>query len=323
MTKYKKKILSGVIIGVVIYLGISVYLDFEKVGQSLARFNLLIIAPLLLLSLINYFFRFLKWDYYLKKLNVKLAKTDSFLVFIAGMVMSVSPGKSGEVLKSFLVKEINGTPVSRTAPVIFAERLTDFFALIILSVIGAFVFDYGKEISLATLIFFIFLIVIISQKRIFKSILEWLEKIKFIAKYASKIEELYLTSYELLRLGPLVGMILLSIVSWSFECYSFYVVIKSYGYEPGVFLGSFIYAFGTIVGALSFLPGGLGVTEGSFTLMLTGMISVNSADSLAITFIIRLATLWFAVFAGVIALSALQKKYYKINTEQAENSGGI
>ena len=61
--------------------------------------NLIGFLPLLLfLSLLNYFVRFLKWDYYLNILNVKVKKIDSFAVFMSGLIMSVTPGKMGEVL---------------------------------------------------------------------------------------------------------------------------------------------------------------------------------------------------------------------------------
>ena len=57
--------------------------------------------------------------------------------------MSVTPGKLGEILKSYLLKEENGTEVSKSMPIVFAERLTDFISIVLLSIIGAFVFNYG------------------------------------------------------------------------------------------------------------------------------------------------------------------------------------
>jgi len=55
------------------------------------------------------------------------------------------------------------------------------------------------------------------------------------------------------------------------------------------------------------LPGGLGLTEGS----MTGLLILNKIPkdiAVAITIIIRFATLWFAVAIGLISLYIFQKK---------------
>jgi len=60
----------------------------------------------------------------------------------------------------------------------------------------------------------------------------------------------------------------------------------------------------TIAGALSFLPGGLGVQEGGMVALLVQTAQgVGGATAAAATFITRLCTLWFAVAVGLVALS--------------------
>ena len=77
----------------------------------------------------------------------------------------------------------------------------------------------------------------------------------------------------------------------------------------------FVYAFSTIAGAITMLPAGLGVTEGSLTyLLITRGIAKDTA--VASTFIIRVVTLWFAIAVGIISLSFYQKKTGFINIEQ-------
>jgi uncharacterized protein (TIRG00374 family) len=83
---------------------------------------------------------------------------------------------------------------------------------------------------------------------------------------------------------------------------------------------SFAYSFATIVGAVSMLPGGLGVTEGSLSYL---VISQGFAKEIAFasTFIVRVVTLWFAVFIGVISVIIYQKKFGKIDFELSSISG--
>ena len=79
----------------------------------------------------------------------------------------------------------------------------------------------------------------------------------------------------------------------------------------GIFLGLavVIYAGTTIAGALSFLPGGLGVTEGAMTLALVeGAAHFDRASAVAATLLTRLATLWFAVVLGIGFLALARRR---------------
>lgn len=225
--------------------------------------------------------------------------------------MTVTPGKVGELLKAYLVKEVTKDPISKTAPVIFAERITDFLSLLLIAIVGAYAFDYGINIAIGISIFFIILIFIISNKRISLSILSLLERVSFLKKYLVNLHNAYESSYRLLKPLPLLSMTFVSLISWGFECLGYYFILLSFDIEFGIFWASFSYAFATIVGAISMLPGGLGVTEGSLTFLL---IRKGIANNVAVitTFIVRVVTLWFAVLVGIISISIYQKRFGKI-----------
>jgi uncharacterized membrane protein YbhN (UPF0104 family) len=61
----------------------------------------------------------------------------------------------------------------------------------------------------------------------------------------------------------------------------------------------FVYAFGTIIGSLTMLPGGVGVTDGSFVFLIVQK-GFSKDSAVASTFIIRAVTLWFAVGVGAL-----------------------
>ena len=61
---------------------------------------------------------------------------DSLLLFLSGFALTVTPGKVGEVLKSYLLRESFGQPIARTAPIVLAERLTDLIGLLLLTLLG-------------------------------------------------------------------------------------------------------------------------------------------------------------------------------------------
>jgi uncharacterized protein (TIRG00374 family) len=239
---------------------------------------------------------------------------------MSGLIMSVTPGKVGELLKSYLIKEISGEPISKTAPIVLVERITDFISVILLAIIGAFVFNYGIEIIIVCGIVFILLVVIISNKTISLKIIDSLEKIIFIKKYIEKVHIAYESSYQMLQPKPLFNMLLVSLFSWFFECFGFYLILINFGLDISIFWATFVYAFATIIGSISMLPGGLGVTDGSLTYLI---IQNGTAKEIAVaaTFIIRAVTLWFALIVGVVSVLLYKNRFGNLKLDQIKITG--
>lgn len=311
LEKIKNRIFISIAIAAIIYLAFMIYADYEKVLVSFRNFKWLLFPWLLLLSLGNYISRFFKWQYYLKIINVQLHKIDSLSIFLSGLIMSVTPGKFGELLKSYLVKQVYGTPISKTAPIVFAERATDFLSLTIMAIAGAYYFSYGKNVIIIISFLIIIGLIILTNRRLAEKLLEIFSKIKFLQKHISNIKQLYESSFQLLAFKPLILMTTLSVVSWGFECLGFYYILQNFSSSTTLLWSFFSYSFSTIVGAVSMLPGGLGVTEGSLTLMTVKM-GVPESDAFASTFIVRTVTLWFAVLVGAISVLIYQKRFGKI-----------
>jgi len=318
LSNLKKKILIVTAAAGLLYLGFIIYADYSHVADAFKKFNWIWLPLLLLLSLLNYLCRFFKWDYYLSILKVQIKKIDSFSIFMSALIMSVTPGKMGELLKSYLVKQITGTQISKTAPIIFAERITDFVSLIIIALIGAYIYNYGRSIVIAVGIFFLLILIIISNKGIALPLIKLLEKNNFLKKHLISIQNAYESSYQMLRPLPLLYMTILSFISWSFECLGYHLILINFNIDVGFLWASFSYAFATIVGAISMLPGGLGITEGSLTFLL---LEQNYPKDLAVasTFLVRVVTLWFAVLVGIISVTFYQNRFGKIKTETISN----
>ncbi len=314
LQKLKKNIIIIIAISGLLYLGLTIYGDYNLVILAFERFNWVYLPLLLSLTYLNFVTRFVKWHYYLNNINVQLSYKDSFAIFMSGLVMSISPGKMGELVKSYMIKQITGDPISKTAPVVLVERITDFISLILLAVIGAYVFDYGKVIVVGTGIFFILLVLLLSQRKLALSLIEFFGKLKFLHKYSDKLYEAYESSYILLKIKPLILMIGVSLISWFFECFGFYLIIYNFDLNISVLWSTFIYSFSTIAGSITMLPAGLGVTEGSLTLLLVeGGVAKNIA--VASTFIIRVVTLWFALFVGIVSITLYQKRFGQITMD--------
>jgi uncharacterized protein (TIRG00374 family) len=308
--KYRKKFIFSIIFGAVIFLGLSLYANFNDLAQALKNFKWYLLPFIFFLAFCNYIARFFKWNFYTSVLNINIEKRLSFTIFLSSFIMAVTPGKIGEIFKSYLLKEQINTPISKSAPIVFAERITDFLSLILLSIIGAITFNYGKGLIISIGILFILVVLFLSSKSLSYAIIGFFEKFKFVSKFSHKIHDAYDSIYKMVQIKELLIAILISIIAWSFECFGFYFVINGFKGENlihiDIFIATFIYGFATIAGAVTMLPGGLGATEASITGLLV-LLNIPKNISVASTLIIRIATLWFAVFVGIISILFYQK----------------
>jgi uncharacterized protein (TIRG00374 family) len=284
---------------------------------GLKSFPLSLLFLGLLLAALNYAFRFLKWQYYLRLLGLLPPQgpgmLDSALIFTSGFSLTVTPGKIGEVLKSYLLRESHAIPIARSAPIVLAERLTDLISLLFLSLLGASAWMTTKQRYVVDVGFILCagLLASLSWRRLAHRLLDLLEVLpprRLTGKLVPRLRTFYDAAYALLRPGPLVLSVLLSTLAWSCECLAFYLVARGAGATASLLLCTFIYSLMTVAGALAFVPGGLGVTEGGMALLLTELGGVLRPAAVAVTLIIRVLTLWFAVLLGVSALFVYSRR---------------
>ena len=305
--KLRNKILLSIGFGGLIYIVMTVFADVDNVLMAYRKFPWEYLPVIFLCSSMNYVFRFWKWDFFTKQLGIRPQFKQNLIIFFASFVMAVTPGKVGEVMKSYLLKKENGTPIRRSAPIILAERLTDFIGLIILVIAGAWMFGYGRSIVAVFTIFFFGITALLGWRKGSLALIAQLEKIPFVSKFAHHFHDGYDSIYTLFRLKPLTYSVAISVASWFFESLGFWIILDNIGAPPNLFKSAFIYSFSTIVGAVTMSPGGLGATEGSLT-GLTMAAGASSSVAVASTFIIRTATLWYAVVLGAIIMIAFQKR---------------
>jgi uncharacterized protein (TIRG00374 family) len=294
----QRRFVLSLILGLCVYVALAVFGDVRGVADSLRRFNWWVLPAILALALGNYAFRLVRWIYYLRLLDIRIPVKDAATVFMSGLAMSITPGKFGELVKCYFLKQMANVPVRRSAPVVFAERFTDFFAIVALAAIGGFSFGHGQRaigigagLTLAVL-------AVVMNRRWMVRLIDLVSRVRFLGRPAGTLHELYDHAYTLLRLQPLVIAFVLGVAAWSCECTAYFLTVIAMGSVMGILPAMFIYAFATFFGAVTLLPGGLGATEGSMT-GLAILHGVPRDAASAATIVIRLATLWFAVALGL------------------------
>ncbi|MCA9690323.1 MAG: flippase-like domain-containing protein [Myxococcales bacterium] len=312
------RVLIGVLLGVVIYVGWLLYTDVDRVAAALAGYRWRYVAAALGLSSVNYLLRFLKWELCLGWLDVRgdgpedakhLTRGRSLLIYLAGLSMSVTPGKVGEVLRSGLLRTTDGVSFARTAPIVIADRLTDFVALVLLSLVGVARYREYLPVVAVSIALVILGVVILGSPRLCGALLLWVAKIPGLTRLAGGVRRIVDSSALLMRLRYLGALTVVSVVGWGLECVGYYLVLHGFvGVEASLPLCVFLWAVTTLIGALSFLPGGLGATEGSLALLVAGLaVGVSDVIAAASTVLIRACTLWYGELVGAAALLVLTR----------------
>ncbi|MCK5131123.1 MAG: flippase-like domain-containing protein [Candidatus Sabulitectum sp.] len=303
-----KKAIWGIVIAIVLYTVLVLHSDIRKVVSAADSINLNWIPLFLLLPLLNYGIRFLKWQYFLHRINEKVPLKESFLVFIAGFSMTVSPGKMGELLKCSLLKSRRGIPIEKTSPIVVAERLTDLISMVLLALTGALLVK--SRIALpaagAGAVFVALAMFVLMNKWAWDLFSKIAHKIPFLEKRKHLFDGFRDASMTLLDAKSLAVSVPIGMVSWGIEALVLCVVAASMGYELPAGVALLSHAAGSVAGAISMIPGGLGLTE----LTIDGILCdyLPAATATVTTLLMRFATLWFSVLLGLGALAVLNKK---------------
>ncbi len=305
-----KRLMQAAIIAIVAFAGVSIYTDMSALGNRLGGFGWWALASALGLALFNYVVRFLRWTLYLRKADVQLETGLSIQIFLSGFALSITPGKLGELIKSYLIREFRSVPVAKTAPLVVGERVTDLTALLLLGLIGVSAYGVAQNMVLIGIVLVGAALVGLSWPMLAMGTIKMLTNPGFLRRFREPLLEFYDGLAELVRPWPMLWATALATIAWLAECIGFALILSAFpGTEVPLGLAILIYATTTVAGALSFLPGGLLVTEATMALLLVeSSRGVDEPTALAATILIRLATLWFAVLIGVVVLGLLRRK---------------
>jgi glycosyltransferase 2 family protein len=319
LIRFRKWLVVAIAFGAMLYLGGSVYADWDKVSAAMGSFQWWILLPVCGLTLVNYTLRFLKWRYLTRRLGVRMPFFEDAWNFTAGLAMIISPGKVGELLKPYVVRERTGVPMATTTPALVTERLTDAIGMLILAAISVSVFLPDKTELLITVgAVLAFGLLCLAHEGLSLWVLRTVCKLPVLDRIGPKLEEMLGSMRSCVAPVPLLLTVGMSIVAWFAECWGFMLVFEGLGVQSVTLEAAiFVYAFATLSGAIS--PGGLGLTEVIMAALsiqfimpacgpeltaeaLESCTAQSTAIASAATIIIRICTLWIGVAIGAVAL---------------------
>lgn len=298
-----------ILISVIFFYGIIIFaFDIEKIIFIIQKINLihyLLIFPITGLTLIIQGWRY---QITLKKIGIELSFKDSFLVYLTGLSMTLTPGGAGSIIKSYYLKIKTGKTLSKTSPIILYEKWLELVAIVVL--IGFLLIPVSLIES--KIIFLIGVILCALFYCIFKNSIGinflniFLSKIKFLKVLQIKKDEFLDSTNKLTQAKTILQLLSITFLSKFLPMISIFFVFNMFG-DFDIFSTSQIYFTSLVAGLLTFIPGGIIITEAGL-LALSINIGIDLGTATVLVLLIRILTFWFPTFIGFIALKIISKK---------------
>lgn len=322
LQRLKRNLLLAIGLGLAVYLALALISGFDDLRLALDGFRWSLVPVILGLVVLSYVGRFFRWVYYLRMLGISIPTGVNAAIFAAGLSMTISPGKLGEVLKSLFVKQVSGAPVARTAPAVVAERATDGTGMVLWGLLGVLAFNYGPGLLLLFLGMTVVGIAVLRSKRLSLFVERGMARVPFLSRFAPHVGAFHRASNTLLGTRPMIVGTVISFLAWGLECVAVYLCAVGVGAERPFLVVVFIFAVSSLAGALSFVPGGIGVAEAGLAGMFGAVAGLGGGLAVALTLLIRLATLWFATLIGIAGLVVVRRLIGEPAEPEAEAAGG-
>lgn len=294
--------------------------DVTKILETLSRANPFFLFMGMLFWVLDTFLRTFRWRILLRRIGVKISFFRLWQIFIASMFVSnLSPAKTGDPIRSVILKRNEGKSFSRSLSSIVVERIMDVAFLVSVSLISVLFFfpkvqGIGKWLYVAVIIYTfgvcLAIFIISSENRAELFFTKLFRIFSFIPKVRSYEPRVKRGSKKLHRafktyksLPTLFSAFALTCVIWSIQGAVLYLCFKSIGLEANPLACVVAIAFSVLIGVLTFLPGALGSSEVVTVAFFTSLFSLSLPQVTTATLLLRFLFFWPYVVLGSLIFS--------------------
>jgi glycosyltransferase 2 family protein len=278
--------------------------DIGQVSRLMQAFDWRYLPLVLLLTLMNYSIRFIKWHFSIGRTGVKsLSIINSAQLFMAAFPLTVSPERVSQALKGIWLNQKSGMPAGRSNLIMAADQVSDWLAVLALTILGVIAYPAYWPVFLFVLIILL-AIIVFNQEPASSDAWRALEKqIPALSEHLLRLRQSLSGGLSVYRLIPGIVAFLLGVISWMLEGLCLFLILMGTGLEPSYQLlitSVWIVALSTLIGAMTGMPGGLGAVEVALAATLTLFTDLAPAVATVATVLFRLSTLWFKVIIGLV-----------------------
>lgn len=307
----RKRHFTVIIAVVIFYILLATYSDMEQFIKYIYNINIGFIPLILLCFSASIILRSIRQNLILRYIDINLSFKENLVLYTAGLVMTITPASLGQVIKSYYLLKYHNQPVSKTLPIVLVERYHDVLAL--LSFILIFVVINKIDILVTPIVVIGLLLTAVTIIAKYKQLLYYFEgllsKISFLTKSLGDNSsfEFNITLSLLFKRRSVCYIWFVSMCAWFLEAIGILLSFEALKLDINFGLST-AFGFSSILfGAISFIPGGLGVTEVSFVNILSNY-GLEISMSTAVILLIRLSSTWYSTVIGIIATKFISKR---------------
>lgn len=255
----------------------------------------------------TYLVRFWRWRWLLQRQGSRVPFGAGLCAYLAGFALTATPGKAGELLRIRYFGRMGVQPSATLAIFVF-ERACDLLVILLLSLAAGRLFPGLTALACGVLVFVLLLFAGarwramhgVAERASARLPMNWMRKAcLFILSAAALLG-------RQLDASALGASLASGLLAWGLTSAVFVGICAGFGLTIDPMLAFGIYPLAMLIGALSFIPGGVGTTELAIVLML-GHLGIGTSDALAVAVGTRLVTLWFAVGVGSGSVILLER----------------
>ncbi|WP_075989053.1 lysylphosphatidylglycerol synthase transmembrane domain-containing protein [Vibrio fluvialis] len=292
-----KRLYLWLVIGFVFFIAWSHSSEFSAAIAYLDMLSAELVILCLGLALVSYICRSLRWLVYIRLIEHNTSIIRHIVIYLSGFAFTASPGKAGELMRGTYLGEL-GVSFRYTFMSFLSERLFD---VIVVSLLGTYFLILQFDVYFCFLTA-CFLIIPFIVGPIFKiglrigSVRLWCEPIKILV--------------NLWRRDVVINNQVLTLLAWSAQGLILFLILRIFEVEINIVMAISIYCLSLLIGAASFIPSGIGVTEAGM-IWLLNQIGVSTDIAIVASLITRMLTLWPAMISGVVCSFILRRSSSK------------
>ncbi len=265
------------IIGIILFIYIIYTNDVGKLYSALKQINLIYLVLALSLLIPRTIIYTKKWDYILKKQDIKLPY--KFVVktyLIATFYGAITPGWLGTYIRIPYIMKKGKIQLGKATSNLVIDTLIDVISIFIIILIGAILVS-SKFPNLLPIIATIFIILIsllayFSSKKRSEKYFRIIIKFLIPSKYKQDINKQFDAFYENIpKLKLLVLPILASIICWILSYTQIYIMAQGLGINLEYFYFILVYPAVFLVELIPVSISGLGTREMALTTLFSGL----------------------------------------------------
>jgi uncharacterized protein (TIRG00374 family) len=287
-----------VVISLILLVILASYAPWDKIGGILSDFDLGTILILIGLSLAYYSLKTVRFWYLLKAMGINQQFGVVALSYISAQPVTLLP--AGEVYRSHSLERHTGVPVRDSLPQFAMQGVLEGAAMATLAGISALALG-TLRIPVLILAVVVLLVTIAIGRGYVANFTRILNRLPFVNVTNRNIEQFSDRHRAVLSLHWLPFLYALSLVTEVLGAAIAYTAVVGLGAHINVYQAVLVYVLPIVVGFISFLPGGFGVSEQSAVGILL-LANVSVAHAVASTLTMRVTIVGLGVLYGGVAM---------------------